>query len=167
MNVYWHLSIAIIFSFLLCQSCRTSGEQFGHEYDPLLVSNTIDNHKATIIFVWASWCHGSRNTFENQVLPYLRNPQKDVGIVLMHFGDLNEIPDSVVNNQIVMNSPSRQGFDKMIANLRFKRLLKGYKSQHQMPMTILVDDKSRVQNYLSEKKEYASFGEVLWMLKEQ
>ncbi|MCQ2303963.1 MAG: hypothetical protein MJZ97_03065 [Bacteroidales bacterium] len=150
---------------ITCHSCKpTDGSSF--DYNSSIVSDVVSNHEATIVFVWTKWCQASQNTFERDVIPYLNEPIGNVGLVLIHFGEIDEIPDSITNNQIVMNSRSLGGADKIISNIRFKRIFKGYHNQDIMPMSILVDSNGVVLNYLPDNQRYTFFNEIIWSLKQ-
>ena len=99
------------------------------------------------------------------VVPYLNNPNEDIGFVLIHFGDKDEISEAVLERYLVINQSSYSGVDKIVANTRFKVLLKDYRYQNSMPMVILVDRQRHVLNYDSEKSVYLSLGEILWHIR--
>ena len=154
----------ILFILLIGQRCNTISDS-SYDYDSDLVSSVVSNHKATIVFVWTEWCQASQITFERDVIPYLNDTITDIGLILMYFGEIDDIPDTILDKQIVMNSRSFGGFDKFISNRRFKRVFKGYKNQNCMPMSILVDSNGVVLNYLANEQRYAGFGNIIWSLR--
>ncbi len=158
--------IVLTVSFLLALvACRPNGQSQsnGKGWDRL--PEVIGTHDSTVIFVWSSWCQASKLTFMENVVPYLNDPKEDIGFVLVHFGKKNEIPEAVLERNIVINQSSYRGLDKIVANARFKALLKDYHYQNNMPMTVLVDRQCHVLNYDPALDKYLSFGEVLWQIR--
>ena len=153
------LLFAVLFS-----SCQSGEGGLSGNYDCETVKREIANHSKTVIFVGTSWCVASQNTIQNQVLPYLSHPHDSIGFVMMYFGDKEEIPDTIRQKHIVMQSSSKSGFDKFAMNHRLKKLLKRYESQNYVPLTLFVDSEGNILNYVPSGKRYSSFGEVVWKI---
>lgn len=151
------LLFAVLFS-----SCQSGEGGLSGNYDCETVKREIASHSKTVIFVGTSWCVASQNTIQNQVLPYLSHPQDSIGFVMMYFGNKEEIPDTIRQKHIVMQSSSKSGFDKFAMNHRLKKLLKRYESQNYVPLTLFVDSEGNILNYVPSGKRYSSFGEVVW-----
>lgn len=156
------LIVVILFAMAACGPNDQSGAN-SNGWD--LLPEVIGAHDSTVIFVWSSWCQASRLTFMENVVPYLNNPNEDIGFVLVHFGKKDEIPEAVLERYVVINQSSYGGFDKIVANARFKFLLKDYRYQNCMPMVILVDRQRCVLNYDSDNGEYLCLGEILWQIR--
>lgn len=154
--------VAILFAF---QACQLNGPSRGKDNGWDSIPEVIETHDSTVIFVWSSWCQAGRLTFMETVVPYLNNPNENIGFVLVHFGKKDDVPEEVLERYKFINQSSHGGLDKMVANIRFKVLLKEYCYQNSMPMTILVDRQRRVLNYDSEKGEYQSLREILWQIR--
>lgn len=131
-----------------------------------LIAKVIDTHESTVIYVCTSWCQASKETFFQDVLPYLEEPNEKIGFVLIHFGEKNEIPEMILKRNMVINLSSFEGLDKLVANIRFYALLKDYHYHNAMPMTILVNSQRHVTNYDPEKNRFLSFTEVLCQIKQ-
>ena len=153
------LLFAVLFS-----SCQSGEGGLSGNYDCETVKREIASHSKTVIFVGTSWCVASQNTIQNQVLPYLSHPQDSIGFVMMYFGNKEEIPDTIRQKHIVMQSSSKSGFDKFAMNHRLKKLLKRYESQNYVPLTLFVDSEGNILNYVPSGKRYSSFGEVVWKI---
>ena len=157
------LSLVLLF---VVTSCKSTDQNPSTSFDTDLVSDIIDAHESTIIFIWSSWCQASQETFCQIVVPFLSELHEGVGVVLVHFGKIDEIPEMIIKQNTVINLSTHNGLDKLISNAKLYLLLKDYHYHNAMPMTILVDKQRHVQNYDSGKNRYLSFTEVLWRIKE-
>ena len=153
------LTIAfLLFTILSCQSCS---EKCTNSPDFDAVSETIANHKATIVFVGTSWCAATQYTIKEQVIPYLSNPKKDIGFVFLHFGTLNGIPDNLLKNTTLIELESLGGIiDKTVASRNLKKALNNYKRVDYVPYSILVDQQGNILNYDANGKRYSGFYEI-------
>lgn len=153
------ITIAFLFlSFLTCQSCN---EKSTNSHDFNAVSETIANHKATIIFVGTSWCAATQNTIKEQVIPYLSNPKEDIGFVFLYFGTLNGIPDDLLKNITLIELESLGGIiDKTVASRNLNKILNNYKRVNYVPYTILADHQGNILNYDANEKRYSGFHDI-------
>ncbi len=153
------ITIAFLFlSFATCQSCN---EKSTNSPDFDAISETIANHKATIIFVGTSWCAATQYNIKEQVIPYLSNPKEDIGFVFLHFGTLNGIPDDLLKNITLIELESLGGIiDKTVASRNLKKVLNNYKRVNYVPYSILVDQQGNILNYDANKKRYSGFYEI-------
>ena len=158
--------VTLVLLFVV-MSCKSTDENPSTDFDMNLVSDIIDAHESTIIFIWSSWCQASQETFCQNVVPYLSELHEGIGVVLVHFGKCDEIPEMINKQNVVINLSTHRGLDKLISNAKLYLLLKDYHYHDAMPMTILVDKQRHVQNYDAKKNRYLSFPEALWLIKEQ
>ena len=159
------ITIAFLFlSFLTCQSCSEKSTN-SHEFDA--VSETIANHKATIIFVGTSWCAATQNTIKEQVIPYLSNPKEGIGFVMLYFGTLNGIPDDLLKNTTLIELESLGGIiDKTVASRNLNKALNNYKRVNYVPYTILADRQGNILNYDANEKRYSGFYEIKQLIED-
>lgn len=156
-----------LFPFILSVlffSCQVNNGNYPTDYDAEIVSREIASHDTTIIFVGTSWCQGSMHSFQEYVTPYLNKKHDNLGFVFIYFGDIDDIPEEIVQQYLVMIAPSNKGLDKIIINRMLKGLLNDYRKQSGVPITLLVDKEGNIMNYDESKNRYTSFGEVVWRI---
>lgn len=158
------LTIKLTFLFLAILTCHSCDEKSTKPTDFDAISETLSNHKVTIIFVGTSWCAATQHTIKEQVIPYLSNPEEGIGFVLIYFGTLNDIPEHLLENTTLIEMESLGGMDKMIANRKLNKVLNDYKRVNYVPFSILTDQQGNILNYDSNKKRYSGISEIKWQI---
>jgi len=150
-----HLLFLILFVIsAMLLSCRSNNSQ--NSYSEEKVKAVITSHEKTLIFVWSDWCGASKHMLDKNIKPYLEGlKENNVGIVIVHYGDNENVTDSILTDDMLYNIKSLGGFiDRKDIHSKLKRLLPNYQKSKSFPIPLLVDNNGKILNFSDGEFRY-------------
>jgi len=153
-----HLLFLILFAISAMLLSFRSNDSL-NSYDEEKIKAVIESHEKTMIFVWSDWCGASKLMLDKNIKPNIEGlKENNIGIVIVHYGDNENVTDSVLTDDMLYNIESYGGFiDRKDIHSKLKRLLPNYQKSKFFPIPLLVDNNGNILNFCDGEFRYSYY----------